>query len=67
MKQVCRYAEIDEIIVERDKSYKKYELVNCHTARRIFATNGYLSDVPTWDLMRITGYKKETTFLDKCF
>ena len=64
IKQVCRYADIDEIIIERDKSYKKYELVTCHTARRTFATNGYLSDVPTRDLMRITGHKKETTFLN---
>ena len=32
--------------------------------RRSFATNGYLSDVPIRDLMRITGHKKETTFLN---
>ena len=64
IKKVCEYAEIDELITESNKSFHKYELVTCHTARRSFATNGYLSDVPVRDLMRITGHKKETTFLD---
>ena len=64
IKIVCRYAEIDELIKNRDSSHKKYELVTSHTARRSFATNGYLSDVPIRDLMRITGHKKETTFLN---
>ena len=64
IKIVCRYAEIDELIKNRELSHNKYELVTCHTARRSFATNGYLSDVPIRDLMRITGHKKETTFLN---
>jgi len=64
IKKVCRYAEIDELVIDRDKTSNKYELVTCHTARRSFATNGYLSDVPIRDLMRITGHKKETTFLN---
>ena len=64
IKIVCKYAEIDEMIIQSDKSLYKYELVTCHTARRSFATNGYISDVPIRDLMRITGHKKETTFLD---
>ena len=64
IKKVCRYAEIDELIIDRDKKFHKYELIMCHTARRSFATNGYLSDVPIRDLMRIIGHKKETTFLN---
>ena len=64
IKIVCKYAEIDEMIIQSDKSLHKYELVTCHTARRSFATNGYISDVPIRDLMRITGHKKETTILD---
>ena len=64
IKKVCKYAEIDELVIDKDKSFNKYELVTCHTARRSFATNGYLSDVPIRDLMRITGLKKETTFLN---
>ena len=64
IKKVCRNAEIDELVIDRDKKSNKYELVTCHTARRSFATNGYISDVPIRDLMRITGHKKETTFLN---
>ena len=63
IKQVCRLAEIDDEVNDRGVVNYKYELVTCHTARRSFATNGYLSDVPIRDLMRITGHKKETTFL----
>ena len=64
IKKVCKYAEIDNEITNKGEIKKKYELVTCHTARRSFATNGYLSDVPVRDLMMITGHKKETTFLD---
>ena len=64
IKEVCRSAEIDELVIDRDKTCSRYKLVTCHTARRSFATNGYLSDVPVRDLMRITGHKKETTFLN---
>ena len=64
IKKVCRYAEIDELVIDRDKTSNKHELVTCHTARRSFATNGYISNVPIRDLMRITGHKKETTFLN---
>jgi integrase len=60
IKKICKQAHIDEII----KGTPKYKLVTCHTARRSFATNGYLSDVLVRDLMRITGHKKETTFLN---
>jgi integrase len=60
IKKICKQAHIDEII----KGTPKYKLVTCHTARRSFATNGYLSDVLIRDLMRITGHKKETTFLN---
>lgn len=41
----------------------KYELVTSHTARRSFATNAYLNDVPTLDIMKVTGHKTETAFL----
>jgi integrase len=64
IKKVCEYANIDNEVVDRGVVSKKYELVTCHTARRSFATNGYLSDVPIRDLMRITGHKKENTFLN---
>jgi integrase len=43
--------------------YKKYELVSVHTARRSFATNAYLNDIPTISIMKITGHKTEKSFL----
>lgn len=64
IKKICKYAEIDNEIIINDIKSKKYELITCHTARRSFATNGYLSDVPVRDLMSITGHKKESTFLN---
>ena len=64
IKKVCNYAEIDNDVIDKGEIKKKYQLVTCHTARRSFATNGYLSDVPVRDLMRIIGHKKESTFLD---
>lgn len=39
------------------------ECISSHTGRRTFATNAYLSDVPTLDIMRITGHKTEKAFL----
>ena len=64
IKKICKYAGINDEIYNRNVKSKKYELITCHTARRSFATNGYLSDVPVRDLMSITGHKKETTFLN---
>jgi site-specific recombinase XerD len=42
---------------------KKHELVTVHTARRSFATNAYLHNVPTISIMKITGHKTEKSFL----
>ena len=41
----------------------KYELVTTHTARRSFATNLYLADVPSISIMKITGHKTERSFM----
>ncbi|SFE98736.1 tyrosine-type recombinase/integrase [Sunxiuqinia elliptica] len=41
----------------------KYQLITTHTARRSFATNLYLADVPTITIMKITGHKTEQSFL----
>ena len=49
--------EVVEIIKE------KCDLVSTHTARRSFATNAYKAGVPTIAIMKITGHKKESTFL----
>lgn len=43
--------------------YKKHEMVTVHTARRSFATNAYLAQVPTISIMKITGHRTERSFL----
>ena len=44
-------------------SSPKHELISSHTARRSFATNAYKAGIPTVSIMKITGHKKESTFL----
>ena len=71
LKEVCKLAGIDSIEqksitkggMRLKKSYKKYELVSSHTARRSFATNLYLSGFPTLSIMQITGHRTETAFM----
>ena len=41
----------------------KYNLVTSHTARRSFATNAFLADVPALAIMQITGHKTESAFM----
>ena len=42
---------------------KKWELITTHTARRSFATNAFLMDVPTISIMKITGHRTEKSFM----
>ena len=71
IKQVCKLALIDEPISLEEtkgklvvhKSKPKYNLVSAHTARRSFATNAYLSGLPTINIMRMTGHRTEKSFL----
>lgn len=44
-------------------NFKKYELITVHTARRSFATNAYLMNVPSISIMKITGHRTEKAFL----
>jgi len=46
-----------------DKIEYKYNLITVHTARRSFATNMYLADVPTLSIRMITGHRTEKSFL----
>ena len=70
VKNVCKQAKINEkIFIEHTKghnvvrkSFKKYELVSSHTARRSFATNAYLAGIPTARIMLITGHTTEQSF-----
>ena len=71
IKDVARIAGIDQdILVTRnaggkivEKTHKKYELISSHTARRSFATNAYKAGIPTIAIMKVTGHKRESTFL----
>jgi len=71
IKVVGEIAEINEMVIIRetkgglriDKKHKKYSLITVHTARRSFATNMFLADVPTLSIMKITGHKTERAFL----
>lgn len=45
------------------KTYKKYELLQSHSARRSFSTNEYLNGTPTITIMAITGHRTEKSFL----
>lgn len=70
VKIICKKAGInDKILVERTegfkrirKTYKKYELVSSHTARRSAATNMYLAGIATFRIMLVTGHKTESAF-----
>jgi integrase len=44
-------------------SIAKHDLIMTHTARRSFATNLFLADVPAITIMKITGHKTEKNFL----
>ena len=64
IKEACMIAGIEDEFVEDDFSYKKYEKISNHTARRTFATLAYLySDLQLRDIMQFFGHKKESTFM----
>ena len=44
------------------KEYPKYKLITNHTGRRSFCTNAYLSEMPTIDIMAISGHSTEKVF-----
>ncbi|HKC67228.1 MAG TPA: site-specific integrase, partial [Bacteroidia bacterium] len=71
LKDIVEQAGIkDDVLITETKgnvtettSYKKFDLVSVHTARRSFATNAYLDDIPTISIMKITGHQTEKSFL----
>lgn len=50
-------------VIKTNIQVKKYELISTHTARRSFATNAYLSGVPTFLIMSILGMKTEAVLM----
>lgn len=71
LKELGEEAEINEKIETsitkggevRKNAPFKYELITTHTARRSFATNLYLADVPAISIMKMTGHRTERSFL----
>lgn len=71
LKEIGEEAEIDEPIVIsgtkggvlKTETFKKWQLITTHTARRSFATNAYLQNVPVISIMKITGHRTEKSFM----
>jgi integrase len=71
LKELGQLGEIEEPIlisatkggVRQTETFKKWELITTHTARRSFVTNAYLQNVPTISIMKITGHRTEKSFL----
>lgn len=71
IKDVAKLAGLDDEVVisrniggqETELVKKRYELISSHTARRSFATNAYKAGIPSIAIMKVTGHKRETTFL----
>lgn len=71
LKDIAKLAKLDNNIsisitrggIKQTQVCEKWELVTTHTARRSFATNMYLLDIPTISIMKITGHKTEKAFL----
>lgn len=71
LKEICKDAGIKEKVettitkagVLTKTSMEKYKLISTHTARRSFASNLYLANVPAITIMKITGHKTEKSFL----
>lgn len=71
LKEVASLANIKELIEttitrggKLEKSVlPKFKLISTHTARRSFATNLYIADIPAISIMKITGHKTERSFM----
>lgn len=70
IKEVAEIAEINDVVEisynrggrEVTECKPKYALCVTHTARRSFCTNAYLGNVPTLDIMSISGHTTEKNF-----
>ncbi len=71
VKEVCQLAGINGMETKsitrggkkEVRECEKWELVTTHTARRSFATNAYLRNVPVITIMGITGHKTVKSFM----
>ncbi len=71
LKKLCNIEHFREKVVLNktkgglsfEQKKEKWELVTVHTARRSFATNMYLAEVPAISIMKITGHRTEKAFM----
>ncbi len=71
LKELGQLGEIKEAVLitstkggeQQTVVYDKWQLITTHTARRSFATNAYLQNVPSISIMKITGHRTEKSFL----
>jgi hypothetical protein len=68
IKIICKRAKIDYLVNKKtsqgEEKVPKYKLVSCHTARRSFCTNAFLTGAPLAAIMLHSGHKSEKVFLD---
>ena len=71
LKKLCNIKHFQEMVILNktegglsfEQKKQKWELVTVHTARRSFATNMFLAEVPTISVMKITGHRTERAFM----
>lgn len=71
IKEVMKLVEFTDTVkikrttggILQEEEYPKHDLISSHTGRRSFASNAYLSGIPSITIMKITGHKTETAFL----
>jgi site-specific recombinase XerD len=71
LKEIGKLAQINTPIpvfkkvgkLRTDSAIPKYEKITSHTARRSFATNCYMDEIPPIEIMKMTGHKTEAAFL----
>jgi integrase len=72
LKIIGEKAEISSDVVKtftkrgkrQSEIFKKFDLITTHTARRSFATNAFLNDVPAVSIMKMTGHRTERAFMN---
>lgn len=71
IKDIAELADLKELIevsITRGgkmvkSTTEKFNLIMTHTARRSFATNLFMSELPSINIMKITGHKTEKSFM----
>jgi integrase len=71
LKEIGKLAKITDLFETKQtkggkvvkNASEKFNHITTHTARRSFATNAFLADIPAISIMKITGHKTERAFL----